>query len=357
MNEIVNEVGALPIFQNEQAWRGPQLKQSPQEWTHHLTKDELAALDIIIHHVEASGKDLVDVKVGDLPELDRLEPLSKKIKSSVLYGRGLILLRGLPVHQYSYRQSATAYWALGLVLGVPVSQNGKGHVLGHVANLGLDYADPAVRGYQTSHRLPYHTDSSDMVGLLCLRPAKSGGLSSVVSSTTVWNELVSKHPEQARVLLGDFHRTRWGEIPAGQLPYSSSPVFVSFKNRMYANYVRSGIRKAQLLEEVPRLTEEQNEALDCLDAMTCNPDLYLDMEFLPGDIQLLSNFSIFHSRTAYEDWPEPEQRRHLLRLWLACEDGPEIPEPLLRRNGVTTNGRPNGIEVPGVRLNAPMEPA
>src|SRR5690606_28133221 len=148
----------------------------------------------------------------------------QSIADVVLHGSGLYLIRGVPVEQYTMRQSAIAFWALGSKIGMPVSQNGKGHVLGHVANLGLDYADPAVRGYQTSSRLPYHTDSSDIVGLLCIRGAKRGGLSSVVSSTTIWNELVKRYPEQARTLLSDFHRTRWGEIPAGQKPYSSSPI-------------------------------------------------------------------------------------------------------------------------------------
>ena len=235
-------------------------------------------------------------------------------------------------------------------------KNGKGHVLGHVANLGLDYADPAVRGYQTSSRLPYHTDSSDIVGLLCVKSAKSGGLSSVVSSTTVWNELVARYPEQAVTLLEDFHRTRWGEIPEGQKPYSSSPIFVPYKGRLFANYVRSAINKAQLMPSVPRLTEEQNQAMNRIDELASDPALYMDMEFRPGDVQWVSNFSIFHSRTAYEDWPEPNRRRHLLRLWLACDGGPEIPEPLLRRNGTTVSGRPNGIEVPESSTSRPCHP-
>lgn len=345
----------LPIFDNPQAWYGPQLNERPEQWLHNLTPSELDVLDVNVRRADATGKELTDFEPDDF-DLTALLPLLTRVKEAVLHGTGLYLLRGVPVDQYTVRQSAIAYWALGLTLGLPVSQNGKGHVLGHVANLGLDYADPVVRGYQTSSRLPYHTDSSDVVGLLCLRPAKSGGLSSVVSSTTVWNELVRQHPEHARILLEDFHRTRWGEIPEGQKLYSSSPIFTPTQGRMYANFVRSGIRKAQQLPSVPRLTSEQNDALDCLDAMTCSPDLYLDMDFQPGDIQLLSNFSIFHSRTAYEDQPEPERRRHLLRLWLACEEGPEIPEPLLRRNGLAKNGRPNGIEVPGVKLHAPLMP-
>jgi hypothetical protein len=111
------------------------------------------------------------------------------------------------------------------------------------------------------------------------------------------------------------------------------------------------------MPEVPRLTPAQVEALDHVDALAADPALHLDMKFEPGDIQLLSNHFVLHSRTAYEDWPELEKRRHLLRLWLACEDGPELPPTMLERLGVTGNGRPNGICVPGVPFVAPLVPA
>lgn len=125
---------------------------------------------------------------------------------------------------------------------------------------------------------------------------------------------------------------------------------------MIVHYVRSAIRKGQLLDGVPPLTDRQIEALDELDALAGDPAIHLDMDFRPGDIQLLCNHSIMHSRTAFEDWPEPENRRHLLRLWLACEDGPALPEAMLRNyEGQTGNGRPNGIKVPGVPFRAPLE--
>lgn len=357
MNEtnIIKSPRTLPTFQTAQAWYGPQLKARLEQWTHELSDPELDELDRLVRQADQSGKDILELKSEDF-QFEALSPMLERIKQDVLHGKGIFLLRGVPVEQYSIRQAAIAFWALGTQMGLPVSQNGKGHVLGHVANLGLDYADPAVRGYQTSSRLPYHTDSSDIVGLLCVRSAKSGGLSSVVSSTTVWNELVARYPEQAATLLEDFHRTRWGEIPEGQKPYSSSPIFVPYEGRLFANYVRSAINKAQLMPSVPRLTDEQNEAMDRIDELAADPELYMDMEFKPGDVQWVSNFSVFHSRTAYEDWPEASRRRHLLRMWLACEGGPEIPEPLLRRNGTTKNGRPNGIEVPGVKHIAPLMP-
>ena len=128
-------------------------------------------------------------------------------------------------------------------MGEACSQNGKGHVLGHVTNLGLDYSDPGMRGYQTNARLPYHTDSSDIVGLLCLKPAKAGGLSSVVSSTTLYNEVVRRRPDLIEVLEAPFYRTRWGEIPEGKAAWAEVPVFMAYKGRVIAHYVRSAIRK------------------------------------------------------------------------------------------------------------------
>ncbi len=345
----------LVVFDNPQAWYGPAMA-ARTDWLHAFTAEELGELDEAVRRADASGRDLLEMKREDF-SLPALRRRLENVRREVLHGRGFQVFRGIPVDRYTLRQSAIAYWALGTHLGEPVSQNGKGHVLGHVTNLGLDYADPEVRGYQTAVRLNYHTDSSDIVGLLCLRTSKSGGLSSIVSSTTVWNELVRRRPDHARTLLGEFHRTRWGEVPENRKPYSSNPIFVPHGGRMIASYVRSAINKAQAMAEVPRITPAQVEALDHLDALAADPALHLDMRFQPGDIQLLSNHAIFHSRTAYEDWPEVERRRHLLRLWLACEDGPELPASLLGRLGALGNGRPNGICVPGVAFVAPLAAA
>ena len=241
-------------------------------------------------------------------------------------------------------------------MGDPCSQNGKGHVLGHVKNLGLDYADAATRGYQTAARLPYHTDSSDIVGLLCLKTAQSGGLSSVVSSTTIYNEVLKRRPDLMPVLMQPFYRTRWGEIPEGKMPWAEVPVFMPYEGRVISHYVRSAIRKGQDLPGAPQMTDLQVEALDLVDSIAAEPDVHLDMTFEPGDIQLVCNHGLYHSRTAYEDWPNPEDRRHLLRLWLACTDGPPLPDWMtVAYEGQTASGRPNGIAVPGVPFVAPLE--
>ncbi len=349
----LSSADALTAFSNPQAWYGPDLA-SRDDWMHEFSPAEIAEIDAAVARVESTRLEILDIRRADFP-LPKLGAALDTARTETLHGRGFHLLRGVPVERYTQRQSAIAFWGLGLHLGEPISQNGKGHVLGHVTNLGLNYDDPEVRGYQTNARLPYHADLSDVVALLCLRASRSGGLSSIVSSTTIWNELVSRHPEHARSLLEPLYYTRWGEIPAGKLPYEAVPVFAPYRGRMIANYVRSAIRKAQELPGLPRLSDAQNQAMDCLDALAADPRLHLDMEFRPGDVQIVCNYSIFHSRTAYEDWPEQSRRRHLLRLWLACADGPPLPQFMNERSGQTASGRPNGIWVPGVAPVAPLE--
>jgi hypothetical protein len=343
----------LPLFQNAQTWRGPDMARR-DDWIHAFSPSEVQEIDDAVGCAERTGLDIVELEAKHFP-LRQLALVLDEARQQTLHGRGFHLFRGVPVHRYTMRQSAIAYWGIGCHMGVPVSQNGKGHALGHVANLGLDYADPEVRGYQTQARLPYHSDLADIVALLCLRASRSGGLSSIVSSTTIWNEIVRTRIDHAHTLLKPFHYTRWGEIPAGKLPYESVPVFAPMGGYMVTNYVRSAIVKAQKLPGVPLLTQAQIDAIDYLDTLTADPALHLDMQFRPGDIQVLSNHFILHSRTAYEDWPELERRRHLLRLWLACEDGPVLPAFMFERTGVVANGRPDGIRVPGVALVAPLE--
>jgi hypothetical protein len=352
-SQAAPDTSCRPIV-SAQAWYGPHMASRPDEWVHKWSPDEIAEIEAAVMNVKGRAHDMMHISKSEF-ELPTVSRRLESIKLYVLNGPGFYLLRGLPVSRWSIEEATAAFWGLGLHLGEPCSQNGKGHVLGHVKNLGLDYQNPATRGYQTNARLPYHTDSSDIVGLFCLKTAKSGGLSSIVSSTTLYNEVLKQRPEWLANLMKPFYRTRWGEIPEGKLPWAEIPVFMEHRGRIIAHYVRSAIRKGQLLESVPKLTAKQEEALDFLDELAGDPAIHLDMTFEPGDIQLVCNHSTMHSRTAYEDFEQPEQRRHLLRLWLACADGPALPDWMIQSyEGATRDGRPNGILVPGVSLNAPL---
>lgn len=353
-NQII--VKSLPIIEHTAAWYGPQMSDR-DDWRILLSSEELAELDAAVNSAMARNVDLVTMTEADFP-LPHLSLRLRAIRDDVLSGRGFVLLRGWPSTDRTMEQSAMAFRGIGAHLGEAVSQNAKGHVLGHVANLGLDYADPSTRGYQTTATLRFHTDGGDVVGLLCVRPSKSGGLSRIASSTTVWNELVRRRPDLARALMQPVAFSRAGEVSPGQKRFFMMPIFQHHQGRMIAVLVRSFIDKATAFEDAPRPTPEQIEGLDLVEKLSNDPSIRLDMDFRPGDMQFLCNHFVFHSRTSYQDWPEVDRRRHLLRLWLSSEHGPALPGNITSDfQSRTQNGRPGGIHIPGVPLIAPLIPA
>jgi hypothetical protein len=353
VSPVAADLPLAPV-QSPQVWYGPDLAKRPEEWTHVLSQAEVAELRVSIAAVKARGLDVVDIRADDF-SLPTLGPVLRRLRKELLHGRGFGVLRGFPVEDATPRERGIGFFGIGAHLGEAVSQNARGHALGHVADLGFDYSQPTARGYQTNVRLPYHTDGSDLVGLLCVRTAKSGGLSSLVSSVTLYNEMLARRPDLLRVLMGPNHRDRRGEVPPGKGPWYVLPVFNPWQGRMISSYVRSAIRKAQRFPEVPRVSPQLEEAMNFLDALAESPEFHLDMELQPGDLQFVCNHYIFHSRTTFEDYPEPERRRHLLRLWLASEGGPALPPVFDNYTGLDARGRPMGLLLEGVRLNAPLE--
>jgi hypothetical protein len=265
----------------------------------------------------------------------------------VLNGRGFVLVRGLPLERWTTREAATAFLVIGVHLGSLRMQNADGHLLGHVKDLGRSSTDPNTRIYQTRERQTHHTDSCDVVGLLCLRSAKSGGLSNLVSSTTIFNEMRRRRPDLACALFDPIETDRRGEVPAGGKPYFSIPVFNWYEGLLSTIYQRQYIESARRLPGVAPLTSEQIEALDMFDALANDPSLNLMMEFQSGDMQFVHNHTILHDRTAFEDFPEPERKRHLLRLWLAPSNARPLPSVYAERFGSVTPGDRGGAAVEG----------
>ena len=335
------------------AWYGPDMARR-DDWLMPLSATEIAEVESAAKALAGRDADIAAITARDFP-LPTLGPkLKARVHAEVLGGRGFLLLRDLPVGRWSMRESATAFFGLGSHLGSARSQNGKGHVLGHVQDLGLDVGDPNVRIYQTSERQTYHTDSCDIVGLLCLKTAKSGGLSALVSSSTIFNEMRRRRPDLLEILFRPIATDRRGEVPAGQKPYFEIPVFNWHKGFLTAIYQRQYIDSAQRFAEAPRLTPAHVEALDLFDSLANDPALNLFMEFMPGDVQLVHNHTMLHDRTGFVDWPEPERRRHLLRLWLAASDARPLPEVFAQRYGTVAIGDRGGIIVQGTRLQAPL---
>src|SRR4051812_44492201 len=334
------------------AWYGANLSRR-HDWIFRFDAKEIAELDSAIGAFAASGVPLADIS----PEtfvLPKLRPTLAAILDELLNGRGFVLMRGLPVERWSREETAIAYMGIGSYLGRPRSQNAKGHLLGHVKDLGVDVTDPNVRYYQTKRKLEYHTDSVDLVGLLCLKTAKSGGESFIASSTTCYNEILERRPDLLPLLFEAFPTDRRGEVPEGMLPWFDMPVFHWHARLLTAIYVRQYIESAQVnFPEAKRLTPPHREALDLLDALTNDPAIHLSMQFEPGDIQFLHNHQILHSRNDFENWLEPERHRHLLRLWLCPANGRPLPPVFAPRYGSVTAGDRGGIAVPGMRLNVP----
>ena len=297
-----------------------------------------------------------EIKARDF-DLPTLGPRLLELRDELIEGRGFVLLRGLDIEGRPIEESARLFWGIGAWLGRAVSQNAQGHVLGHVYDLAYDTREPAVRTYQTTERQFYHADSCDIVGLMCLQPAKRGGLSSIVSSVTLYNEIARRRPDFAALLSEFVPVDRRGEIPAGGDPWFLNAVFNHHDGLISGYYVRRYTESSQRLPAAPRLTHRHHEAFDLLDELAEDPDLHLDMEFRPGDIQFLHNHTIFHDRTAFEDWPEPGRKRHLLRLWLCPPNGRPLPPHYAARWGSVTVGHRGGIVCPGTTPHAPLTPS
>jgi hypothetical protein len=336
------------------AWYGADMAKSGA-WIYTLTSAEIGEIDTVLSAVRKKGLEILDVTRKEFT-LPTLGPALDDIHDELLHGRGFALIRGIPRERYSVPDMAMIFWGIGAHLGKAVSQNAKGHVLGHVRDLGYRVDDPNVRTYQTTRRQYYHADSCDIVSLMCLQKARSGGLSTIVSSVTLYNEMLARDPDLTRQLFEPFCVDRRGEIPPGMKPYYTIPIFNWHEGLLTGYYVRRYIESAQRFDEAPRLTDRQVAALDLLDSLADDERLHLKMDFEPGDIQLLHNHQILHDRTGFQDWEAPEKKRHLLRLWLCPPDGRPLPEVFTQRWGSVAIGNRGGIRVAGAKLNAPLEP-
>ena len=234
-------------------------------------------------------------------------------------GRGFLLLRGLPVAQIGPEAAADLYWGLGLHLGRAVSQNTDGDLLGHVRDTGADPAAYGVRLYRTRAEQDFHTDGADIIGLLCLQAAKSGGVSRIASSAAIYNRLVETRPDLVPALFEPFPFDTQGQHRPGTPAWFARPICRLLEGRLNLFFIPWYIRESQQHPDAPRLSDGQDAVLRFIEATANDLDHYLDMDFQPGDIQLLKNASILHKRTAYEDWDDPVRKRHLLRLWLVQE--------------------------------------
>jgi hypothetical protein len=325
-----NDRSGLHPIEGPAAWRGADLANTT-DWIYQLSSAEQAEIERLVAALRRSGKPREAITQEDAP-LGALAPAVRAWRSTLGSGRGFILVRGVPLERMAEDDAALAYWALGLHLGSPVPQNFLAETLVSIRDTGADPTDPSTRLYKTRAEQDFHTDGADIIGLLCLRGSKRGGESRIVSSVTVYNEVLRRRPELAPVLFRDFY---WHYFePSMDAPvHFTRPICARRGNGLNTFFIPWYIRRAQELPGVPPLTVEQQATIETLESLANDPALYLDMEFQPGDVQLLKNSVILHKRTAYEDWDQAERKRHLLRLWLAAPDFDDGDEQL--RRGIT----------------------
>ncbi|MCH8249314.1 MAG: TauD/TfdA family dioxygenase [Proteobacteria bacterium] len=305
----------IPAHQESKlAWYGPELQSDTDKWVLLLDDAEIAEVEIAARKIIEQDKSIVEINKENFP-LPLLGSRLEELTEQLINGIGFALVRRIPVQRYSVEQAATMFYGVGAHLGNARMQNAKGHVLGHVCDLNMRSDEPGVRIYQTHERQTFHTDSSDIVGLLCLKKAKKGGESLLVSAVTIYNEMLKARPDLVRLLFDPIATDRRGEIPEGMQP------------------------------------------LDMFDEFANDPDLNMSMQLEPGDMQFVYNHGLLHDRTGFEDWQDIEDRRHLLRLWLSAPNDRPLPPVFKERFGSIEIGNRGGIAVQGAEPCAPMEPS
>ena len=337
------------------AWVGAVMVARPGLWVQDLDADEIAELEGAAKAYLDSGHPIGALSPDRFP-LPLLAPKLDALRNIMMHGIGFRLIRGLPVDRFDMATVATIYCGIGAYLGPARSQNAKGHILGHVKDVGADLNDPKVRIYQTTKRQTFHTDSTDVVALLCLKEAMEGGDSLLVSTLTLYNQMRARHPDLAPLLFDPVATDRRDEVPQGMDPWFEIPVLNWHQGFLTGLYQRQYVDSAVRLPDAPRLTDKHQDALDAWDALTNDPDLHLKMRLKPGDIQFVYNHHLMHDRTGFQDWPDPAERRHLLRLWLSLHGDRPLPPVFKQRYGQIDIGDRGGIIVKGTELIVPMAP-
>lgn len=306
-------IPAVPLT-TPNAWLGEDL-QDRSDWIEVLSAEDIAELRDALKAARATGRDIYDWTRKDFP-LPGLGPRIAGWLAELEHGRGFILLRGFPVAEYSKEDCAGVYWGLGLHMGRAISQNTDGDLLGHVRDTGVDPKTYGVRLYKTRAEQDFHTDAADVIGLFCLRAAKAGGVSRIVSSVSIFNEMLRQRPDLVPALFQSFPFDTQGQHRPGERAWFPLQLCRFTDGQLQTFFVPWYIRESQQHADAPRLTPAQEGVIAFIEKTANDPCFYLDMHFEPGDIQFLKNASVLHKRTEYEDFDEPDMKRHLLRLWL-----------------------------------------
>ena len=312
------------LIEGPTTWKGSDILNDPS-WTKLLTMDEVKELKEAVSEVKSYGLSFPNFTKDNF-HLPTLSEKLSRIGHELENGLGFVLLKGIPVDEYENNSDLSIlYFGMGLHMGQPVRQNPKGDLIGTVMNVG-DLSNPQTRVYETNAYLPYHSDPTDVVGLLCIHPAKTGGVSSLISATTLHNEMLKRYPEYLSVL----YRPMW--YPHAASEPCQAPIFSYHSDKLSCRYMRQYLELSQNDMGTP-LSQVELKAFDLMDSIMNEDGIRVDMMMQRGDLQLVNNYTVLHSRTNFEDYQESNLRRKKLRLWLNTTEARNLEYNFPGRHG------------------------
>ncbi|MET7497762.1 TauD/TfdA family dioxygenase [Streptomyces sp900116325] len=313
MNDIKGTV--CKPFEGPAVWHGPDLADR-EDWVLRLSTQRVGELATALRTSRRRGTPLLRMTAADFP----LPTLARELAGAaeeLAAGRGFVLVKGIPVGELSDRDAGVVLRGIGQYVGRPVPQDAEGRTLRHVRNTAGIAAGSAVPVLRSRARGPFHTDESDLLGLLCLKPARSGGGTALVSSAALHNAVTERRPDLVKRLYRTHFFDRRDAHAPGERPYLAAPLATRHGAQLSMRYDRGRLEAARILAGVPRLEPADTELYDLVDALAGSPRLRLDLRLEAGDLLLVDNHAVMHARSAFEDVDDPERGRHLLRLWLA----------------------------------------
>jgi Taurine catabolism dioxygenase TauD, TfdA family len=333
---------AIGAVESPAAWLAAELEAST-DWWHPFTDAEVGEIDAALEHARAADPDL------DLAELtpDRfplptVATLVAAIQQQLVDGKGVMVCSGFPIERYQLAELRAIWWGLSQHIGTPVPQSWRGDVMGDVRDLGTGIEGRAGRGYTSNAELRFHSDSADVTALFFLRRAKRGGESRLASSVAVHNEIARRRPDLLEVLYQPFTVSWQSNEPPGAQPWYELPVYGRVGDDVACAYVGSNILWAEKNCGAPPLTPQQVEAVELVAQVAAEPRFWVERALEPGSMLFVHNHTVFHMRTEFEDFDDPDRKRHLLRSWISLPNSRALPESFAPFFGDTRAGAVRG---------------
>jgi hypothetical protein len=324
LNNFGHSLMTLTTIETPAAWRTADL-ESDHSWVFSIDAAARTHLAQIVKAAYVPEKPLFEYTKEDFDLGAAWVTIASAIKEAH-HGRGLALVHGMPREGLSEKEFELMNWTVGLHTGVARPQGRVTQYISAVRDVGTDYRAASGRGYSSNAKLDFHVDGADLVSLSCYNKAKSGGQSMITSAVTARNQLIAERPDLAEIAHRDFYFSRQNEEAPDEEPYYVQPLFDLSDGQLFSKWNRNRVQSAQKFDGVPQLSAAQRETMDVLDDILRRPEFMYTMYLEQGDMMLMNNHLILHSRTDYIDYEAPEQKRLLCRLWLALPDSARLPE-------------------------------